>query len=434
MNSQIVKKYFPHEKNIFHLFFFLLCILLCNNIYAQADHHTMSIIASDVVTFDSLAKPSRLQRNDTHQLDLIDLVTGTHKNGATTRKDSGAVKSTKLHISAIPAIGYTLQTSIAGVVTANGTFYADSNSNLSSVISSISYSLYNQIIFPLKSSIWTKDNKFNIITDWRFLRYPSFTYGLGGNTSLSDGYMIYYSVIRLHQTLLSKLATDIYAGIGYNTDIYWDIKDQGQSPKLPSDFQKYGEHTTEYESGITLNFLYDSRQNPINPVRGGLFNVIYCPNIVQLGNATSWQSLVLDTRKYLRLPLHSNNLLALWNFEWLTIDGKPPYLMLPNTGGDPYSNPGRGYIQGRFRGRNMAYAEAEYRFALSRNGLVGGVVFGNAQSFTEETSGHFEQIAPGYGAGVRLKVNKFSRTNLAVDYGFGIGGSRGLFVNLGEIF
>jgi len=43
-------------------------------------------------------------------------------------------------------------------------------------------------------------------------------------------------------------------------------------------------------------------------------------------------------------------------------------------------------------------------------------------------------ISPGYGAGLRIKLNKFSRTNVAIDYGFGAGGSRGFFVNLGEVF
>ena len=108
--------------------------------------------------------------------------------------------------------------------------------------------------------------------------------------------------------------------------------------------------------------------------------------------------------------------------------------MLPNTGSDPYSNTGRGYIQGRFRGSDMVYIEGEYRFSLTPNGLIGGVVFANAESFTEPTNNQFQVVAPGWGGGIRVKLNKYSRTNLAIDYGFGLGGSQGLFVNLGEVF
>ena len=91
-------------------------------------------------------------------------------------------------------------------------------------------------------------------------------------------------------------------------------------------------------------------------------------------------------------------------------------------------------IQGRFRGDNMYYFETEYRYRISRNGLFGGVVFANAEKFSGEISKQFNSIAPGYGVGLRMKLNKFSGANLCVDYGFGENGSRGFFVNLGEVF
>jgi hypothetical protein len=48
--------------------------------------------------------------------------------------------------------------------------------------------------------------------------------------------------------------------------------------------------------------------------------------------------------------------------------------------------------------------------------------------------GPFEKVAPAVGGGLRLSLNKASRTNLAIDYGFGMDGSRGLSLNLGEVF
>jgi hypothetical protein len=82
----------------------------------------------------------------------------------------------------------------------------------------------------------------------------------------------------------------------------------------------------------------------------------------------------------------------------------------------------------------MLYQEIEYRFGITRNGLLGGVAFLNAQTFSEYPGEQFEQTNLGYGAGVRIKVNKYSNTNLGIDYGFGVGGSQGLFVNLCEMF
>ena len=48
--------------------------------------------------------------------------------------------------------------------------------------------------------------------------------------------------------------------------------------------------------------------------------------------------------------------------------------------------------------------------------------------------GTLEKVAPAVGGGLRLNLNKASRTNLAIDYGFGIDGSRGLALNLSEVF
>jgi hypothetical protein len=90
-----------------------------------------------------------------------------------------------------------------------------------------------------------------------------------------------------------------------------------------------------------------------------------------------------------------------------------------------YNNSGRGYAEGRFRGKDMFYIESEYRFGITKNGLLGGVIFANGESLTGYPSNNFQKIAPATGAGIR---------NIAIDYGAGIDHSHGFFVNLGEMF
>ncbi len=234
--------------------------------------------------------------------------------------------------------------------------------------------------------------------------------------------------------MLRKVSNHMYAGIGYNIDYFNNITERKQPSHPVTDFDTYGFAKTEFSSGITYNFLYDTRSSPLNSDRGYFVNLICEPNLSIFGNATPWTSLLVDMRKYVRLPANSNNVLAFWSYDWLTLNGKPPYLMLPYNGGDAFSNTGRGYIQGRFRGSDMVDLESEYRFALAGNGLFGGVVFANAESFAEPVSNKFETVAPGFGAGIRAKFNKFSKANVAFDYAFGVGGSHGVFVNLGEVF
>ena len=394
----------------------------------------------DSTVFDTVVKKRMPPLNYNTQLDIIDVFGNLFHKFKGKRVDTGEIKSPKFRIAGpVPAAGYSLNTGFAGIVTANGSWYTDTNANSSSVLTSFTYTLDNQIILPLQMNYWTKGNKYNIVVDWRYVYFPSLTYGLGGFTSAADGYIIDYSAIRIHQAVLRQLAEDMYAGIGYNLDYYWNIKEVNP-PFTPTDFETYGLSKTEFASGFTFNFLYDTRKNSVNPRGGNFINVIYRPNLTIFGNSNSWRSLVVDARKYIPLPMPwlysagANNVLALWSYEWLTIDGKAPYLMMPNTGGDAYGNTGRGYIPGRFRGANMAYLEAEYRFGMLNDGFLGGVIFANAESFTEQTTNTFQTIAPAAGLGLRLKLNKFSRTNVALDYGFGLNGSGGIFVNLGEVF
>ena len=88
-------------------------------------------------------------------------------------------------------------------------------------------------------------------------------------------------------------------------------------------------------------------------------------------------------------------------------------------------------FRARFRSLNMIDQEAEYRFAISRNGLFGGVVFANAETFSDMLTGKYEVISPGAGLGIRIMLNKFSRTNIALDYAWGTQGSRGIFCESG---
>jgi hypothetical protein len=82
----------------------------------------------------------------------------------------------------------------------------------------------------------------------------------------------------------------------------------------------------------------------------------------------------------------------------------------------------------------MVYAEAEYRYKITRNGLLGGVFFINGESLSAAPGTRLQGIQPGYGPGLRIKLNTVSKTNITVDYGFGREGSRGLFIDVGEAF
>jgi len=351
------------------------------------------------------------------------------------RLDSTGNKTTKLYFSAAPILEYTLATGFSVGIAGNVAFKTSikKQTNTSSFLGALKYTQKRQFLFPVQSSVWTPGNKYNFLGDWRYLDYPQDTYGFGGYTELVDKYVVYYKYIRLYETVLRNIGKNMYAGAGYQFDYHWGIEETKVEPGRITDFQKYGFSTTSASSGIVLDFLYDSRENSINPEAGNFYaNLQLLQNMKLLGASGNWNSVTLDLRHYIKMPFRS--ILALWCFGVFTLSGSPPYLDLPGTGSDMYNNTGRGYEQGRFIGKKMIDLEAEFRFNLSKNGLLGGVIFGNAESLSELANNKLEVISPAVGLGLRIKFNKFSGTNVCLDYGFGTKGSKGFAGNLGETF
>ena len=95
----------------------------------------------------------------------------------------------KVESSIVPAIGYSMQTNWAASVNAN--FFVNRNAahqkeKNNTILTSITYTINNQFMIPIQSNWWFKDNKWNVNTDWRFLKYPSITYGLGAQSKFTD--------------------------------------------------------------------------------------------------------------------------------------------------------------------------------------------------------------------------------------------------------
>lgn len=349
------------------------------------------------------------------------------------QEDSAKLKPGIIYPAVFPAVGYTIVNGPIATIGINLSFYTDSikYTDLSTVVADPLISLLHQFVFPVISSIWSKDNQWNFLGDWRYYQYPSYTYGLGAETSLNNADLIDYSYVKVYQEALYHLGHNMYAGLGYNLDYHYDISDVDNN----SDYNKYANDSTvkkTVSSGLVVHFKYDDRTNTNNP-RDALFaSIEYRYNTNLLGSDNNWQELQLDVRKYINIG--KNNVLAFWNWDEFTFGGTTPYLDLPSTGWDTYANSGRGFIQGRYRGTSLVYGEGEFRFGILKSGLLGGVVFVNGESVPEWPSNKFEAIDMGEGVGLRIKLNRFSDTNFCIDYGFGTGGSRGFFFNLGEVF
>jgi hypothetical protein len=291
---------------------------------------------------------------------------------------------------------------------------------------------------PISSNIWLRDNSYNIVGDTRLLVYPQYTWGLGGGQPSGNKFLVDYKYVRFYQSALKRITSYFFAGIGYYLDYYIDIESDDGTNKNLRQFTGYQFGTTpnknSFASGPALNLLYDSRNNSINPMPGWYGNAIYRYNAKTFGSNDHWQSLYVDVRKYLSLATTSRkNMLAFWGYYWTSLSSGTPYLNLPSIGNEPNQRSGRGIEQNRYRGLSLIYFETEYRCDLTRNGLFGTVVFANVNSASQPNSRSFRYFNPAAGAGLRIKFNKKSDTNVGIDYGFSRDYSS-IRINLGETF
>ncbi|ASU33717.1 BamA/TamA family outer membrane protein [Mucilaginibacter xinganensis] len=416
---------------------FIVSILLAAQLSAQQNPVILKRIPvgrkvgviKDTVTIDTLSSNNKVSIRD--QKDIGDVLTKLFHSKPSPEVDS---ITSKPEISLAPAIGYTLLSRFALVLSGNAIFKTGPQSRISTVIASASYTQNKQLILPVQTNIWSKDNRYNFVGEYQYYKYPQSTYGLGSNSNIKNADPMDYSYFKFYQTALRRIAGNLYAGLGFIFGTHWNISDKGDINGAIPDYAVYGKASHTVASGLTFNMLLDSRDNAINPLKGGYAAIQYRDNYSFLGSTTPWRSLIIDLRKYFRLSDNSDNVLAFWSYNWLILSGRPGYLDLPSTQWDGNSATGRGYIQGRFRGAQMVYLESEYRFKITRNGLLGGVLFLNGESFSAAPGTSLQRIQPGYGPGLRLKLNKKSNTNITIDYGFGRQGSNGLFIDVGEAF
>jgi hypothetical protein len=322
----------------------------------------------------------------------------------------------------------------------------------------------DQYIFMMKNNIYSKHERIFYTGDWRFLIFTQPTYGLG-TTSPEGGALDYqynimgvetsfdsltqpmkFNFARLHQSMSFKLVEGIYLGLGYQFDSYFKIQDE--KLKLTPEDQlitshylyntTYGFDTEKYySSAMNATFMIDKRDNMIQPHKGYYLGLGARGAFRAFGNKYNasmfqgeWRSFHGVSKKN---PTH---LVAFWALASFTKQGDFPYMILPATAYDQRGRSARGYTQGRFRGNNYMYTEAEYRFPISKcGGVLGGVLFVNGTTASNEALDLklFEAIRAGYGAGLRVMLDKYSRTNLTIDYGFGKRSS-GFYLAVSETF
>lgn len=402
---------------------------------------TLILLLLSAITFGQsassiLPKCDRTTCDTAGKKDIIDVI----KKSFHIRKGKPRiVQDKKIYFSFFPAGNAATGSSGKALVTSTtATMYLGSRktTNISSATFTPYFNFKGRFGLPLRSSIWFLNNTWTLQGDIRFLVYPQYTWGLGSKNSSEEKTLIDYQYIRFYQTALVRIKPYLYIGGGYRLDYRTNVHSDEPTIRLDSfTGYKYGVDGNSFSSGLSLNLLYDTRNNSVNPLPGAYANFEYRLNPKLLGSQDTWHSLYIDIRKYISLnpcQLEKQNTLAFWTYLWTSINDKTPYLDLPSTGWDPHNRSARGIDQNRYRGKTLYYFETEYRRDIIRNGLLGFVVFSNIN--TVSGSGTFlSSWHPAAGAGLRVKFNKGGSTNICIDYGVSKD-YKGFKIGLGEAF
>ena len=352
------------------------------------------------------------------QRDLMDVISrvlkGKPKLGDTLRLP----KRPKVALTILPAISANPSVGILLGISGNAVTRLGpaAETNLSTISASVNYTTKKQFNVLLRSNVFTSGNRWKFEGDWRYLDTNQPTYGLGPAQPGSFESPMDFNLLRFYETVYRETTEGLLVGLGYHLNDYFDIEDKNADPGVTTPFLDYNNGRTVTQtlsSGLSLNLLSETRDNPINATRGHLARLSLRMYPTWLGSDDDWQAVEAEGRIY-PMPFGGRSVLALWGLAWLTF-GKPPYLDLPAIGWDYNNRSGRAYAQGRIRSSDMLYAEAEYRITLSRDGFWGAVAFLNLTSTTDPELDRWESPDAGWGLGLRIKLNKHSRSNITID-------------------
>jgi hypothetical protein len=343
-----------------------------------------------------------------------------------------------------PTIGSKPATGFSGGINGNMAFFRGDpqTTHISSLTGGFRVSQKKQVLSGFRFSMFTAGDGWYLQGDQRLQWTSQNTYGLGADTLKAGAENVKFHGLKLYETAYRKLAPGLFVGAGLNLSSHSNIRPgDGQLPAWDqSAYAAYNEQhgfsvTGQTSSGTTVGLLYDTRDNGINAQRGWLASSAYRTFYKGfLGGDSSWQELYLDVRTYRKITADGRHRIAFWAMSDLVTRGTAPYLDLPATGSDGRS--ARGYGEGRYRGDHLAYGEVEYRGTLTRNGLLGFVAFANTTTIDNAANSQklFNTWAPAAGTGLRVLLNKHSRTNLAADYAWGKAGAHGFYLAIQEAF
>lgn len=333
--------------------------------------------------------------------------------------------SLQSYFAAVPLIYRTPETSWAFGAGAAYNFYTKSDkpgNNPSQLQLGAVYTLEKQLLLYLPYQLYFGDNRYNFNGELGYYYYFYRYYGIGNATDINKEELYLASYPRFRWEGLYRVFQNMYAGFTYDYDNYQilETKDNGLLQM---------NQPTAYSGGVVsepgIKIYYDSRDHIFYPSDGYFLQADIYTGMNSLGSVSNYRGVKLDVTKYSTLPW--DHILAA-QLVWENQKGEVPFFQLALLGGPKLL---RGYIEGRFRDKNLSLMQLEYRIPLFWRFKM--VVFGAYGAVDDKivlplVNGHWS-----FGGGLRILADRENRLHLRIDYALGSDQS-GFYLTIGEAF
>lgn len=233
--------------------------------------------------------------------------------------------------------------------------------------------------------------------------------------------------------LLKKIATNFYAGVYYNytTQNFANINNLSNDPDIKI--------SDNIQSSIGFMGIIDTRDYVYYPTTGFFSNLYLLTNQKFIGASANFYNLNYNLMHY--IPVFNNDVLAM-RLNGVNSFGEVPYgaLALYGVSSVDLSQVDlRGYMRGRYRGKNQIDFQIEYRYnfngKLDRFGLVLNGGIGRIWDSDYQSTLYNSNIwLPAIGTGIRYNAIKRKHVNIRLDYGYGIKSNHAIYLGLYEAF
>ena len=331
------------------------------------------------------------------------------------------------HVLVLPIIARSIETGWSFGLASAATFHLKSGDTTTRTSNAQALALYttrHQLVVAINGSIYFPGERFILNVQLSYSSFPDNFWGLGKRAPdhNKESYKFKQYYVYLHPQVL--IGRNLFLGLLYEYQRVFDVEyAKGQLFDKENVIGRDGYHV----SGMGLSLTYDTRNNAFSPDKGVMLQFHFDHFAPFLGSNYQYTNYVLDLRRFIRV--YKGQVLAIQAFGSFNT-GETPLRSLSYIGG---ASNLRGYYAGRYRDKNAAILQAEYRIPLFwRIGAAGFAGVGNVGPELKDIN--LSHLKESWGGGLRVALNRKEKLNLRLDYGFARGKSSGFYLQIGEAF